>query len=88
MSVATEPACPRWLNWSEQPINWTRDDHPLVVENLGTLALEVSPQIGCYTLDKVLMDGGSNINILYYETFGRMGLTQNNYNPPTPFLME
>ena len=36
----------------------------------------VSPQFGGYTLDKVLMDGGSSINILYYETFLRMGLTQ------------
>src|SRR3954469_1104821 len=75
MSVATEPACPRWLNWSEQSITWTRDDHPPVVENPGSLALVVSPQIGCYTLDKVLMDGGSSINILYYKTFQRMGLT-------------
>src|ERR1041385_8842376 len=48
---------------------------PPMVENPGSLALVVSPQIWCYTLDKVLMDGGSNINILYYETFHRMGLT-------------
>src|SRR3954467_13903293 len=75
MVVVTEPACPRWLNWFKQPITWTRDDHPPVVENPGTLALVVSPQIGCYTLDKVLMDGGSSINILYYETFRGMGLT-------------
>ena len=53
-----------------------RDDHPLVVDSPGTLALVVSPQIGGYTLDKVLMDGGSSINILYYEIFLRMGLTQ------------
>src|SRR3954471_8811791 len=76
MVVTTELAWPRWLNWSEQPITWTRDDHPLVVEKPGALALVVSPQVGGYTLDKVLMDEGSNINILYYETFLRMGLTQ------------
>ena len=35
MAVTTEPAWPRWLNWSEQPITWTRDDHPPVVENPG-----------------------------------------------------
>src|ERR1041385_87400 len=28
MAVTAEPAWPRWLNWSEQPITWTRDDHP------------------------------------------------------------
>ena len=47
-----------------------------MVDNPGALALVVSPQVGGYTLDKVLMDGGSSINILYYETFLRMGLTQ------------
>ena len=47
-----------------------------MVDNSGGLALVVSPQVGGYTLDKVLMDGGSSINILYYETFRRMGLTQ------------
>ena len=76
MAMATEMVCPRWLNWSEQPITWTRDDHPLVVDNPGALALVVSPQVRGYTLEKVLMDGGSSINILYYETFLRMGLTQ------------
>ena len=76
MVVATEPAWPRWLNWSEQPITCIRDDHPLVVDNPGALALVVSPQVGGYTLDKVLMDGGSSINIMYYETFLGMGLTQ------------
>src|SRR4051812_5745321 len=76
MAVAIETACPRWLNWSEQPITWTRDDHPLVVDNPEALALVVSPQVIGYTLDKVLMDGGISINILYYETFHRMGLTQ------------
>jgi len=76
MALATEPAWPRWLNWSEQPITWTRDDHPRVVDNSGALALVVSPQVGGYTLDKVLMDGGSSINILYYDTFRKMELTQ------------
>ena len=35
----------------------------------------MAPQVGGYKFTKVLMDGGSNINILYYETFRRMGLT-------------
>ena len=81
MAVTSEPAWPRWLNWSKQPITWTRDDHPPVVDNPGSLALVVSPQIGEYTLDKVLMDGGSSINILYYDTFRRMGLTQKQLQP-------
>ena len=79
--VATQPAFPRWLNWSEQPITWTRADHPPVVENPGALALVVAPEVGGYTLEKVLIDGGSSINILYYETIHRMSLTQNQLQP-------
>ena len=41
----------------------------------------VAPQVGGYKFTKVLMDGGSSINILYYETFRRMGLTDKNLKP-------
>ena len=54
---------------------WSTEDHPPRVDNPGHLALVVAPQVGGYKFTKVLMDGGSSINILYYETFRRMGLT-------------
>jgi hypothetical protein len=38
--------------------------------------LVVAPQVGGYSLTKVLMDGGSSINILYYDTFRRMNLSE------------
>ena len=60
---------------------WSREDHPPRVDNLGHLALVVAPQVGGYKFTKVLMDGGSSINILYYETFRRMGLTDKNLKP-------
>ena len=75
---AVEPVVPRYLRWSEQPIVWSREDHPPRVDNPGHLALVVAPQVGGYKFTKVLMDGGSSINILYYETFRRMGLTDKN----------
>ena len=78
---SVEPAVPRYLHWSEQPILWSREDHPTRVDNPGHLALVVAPQVGGYKFTKVLMDGGSSINILYYETFRRMGLTDNNLKP-------
>ena len=73
-----EPVVPRYLRWSEQPIVWSREDHPLRVDNPGQLALVVAPQVGGYKFTKVLMDGGSSIGILYYETFHCMGLTDKN----------
>ena len=57
---------------------WSREDHPPQVDNPGQLALVVVPQVGGYKFTKVLMDGGSSINILYYDTFQRMGLTEKN----------
>ena len=45
------------------------------VDNPGEVALVVAPQVGEYKFTKVLMDGGSSINILYYDTFRRMNLT-------------
>ena len=75
---AVEPAVPRYLRWSEQPIVWSREDRPPRVDNPGQLALVVAPQVGGYKFTKVLMDGGSSINILYYETFRHMGLTDKN----------
>ena len=78
---SVEPAVPRYLRWSEQPIIWSREDHPPRVDNPGQLALVVAPQVGGYKFTKVLMDGGSSINILYYETFRRMGLADRNLKP-------
>ena len=37
--------------------------------------------MGGYKLTKVLMDGGSSIIILYYETFCRMNLTDKDLKP-------
>ena len=51
---------------------------PTRVDNPGHMALVVAPQVGGHMFTKVLMDGGSSINILYYETFRRMGLTDKN----------
>ena len=78
---SVEPALPRYLRWSEQLIMWSREDHPPRVDNPGQLALVVDPQVGGYKFTKVLMDGGSSINILYYETFRRMGLTDKDLRP-------
>lgn len=73
---ATAPDVPQWLNWSEQPITWSRQDHPPKIDYPGKFALVVAPQVKGYILTKTLMDGGSSINILYYETFQHMGLTE------------
>lgn len=65
---------PRWLNWSEQSITWSREDHAPRIEYPGRVALVARPKVADYWLPKTLMDGGSSINIMYYDTFQRLGL--------------
>ena len=40
---AVELAVLCYLRWSEQPILWSREDHPPQVDNPGHLALVVAP---------------------------------------------
>jgi hypothetical protein len=59
---------PHWLNRSEQSITWSREDHAPCIEYPGRVALIVKPKVADYWLSKTLMDGGSSINIMYYDT--------------------
>ena len=47
------------------------------MDNPRALALVVNPQIVGHALNKVIMDGGSRINIIYYNTFRCLGLSDN-----------
>ena len=63
-----QPATPPFLWWSESAITFDRDDHPDHIPNPGQYPLVVDPIIGNTRLSKVLMDGGSGLNILYANT--------------------
>jgi hypothetical protein len=63
-------AAPIYLDWSDKPITFDQGDHPDRVPSLGKYPLVVDPVIGSIRLTKVLMDGGSNLNIIYAETLG------------------
>ena len=65
---------PEYLNWSEVPIAFTREDHPPQVPKPGHAALVLDAQIGSYDMSKVFMDGGSGINIIFTETLRRMSI--------------
>ena len=59
---AVEPAIPRYLRWSEQPIVWSREDHPPRVDN---------PVIWLWWW-RLRLEGTSSRRyswILYYDTF-------------------
>jgi hypothetical protein len=61
-------AAPVYLDWSDKPITFDQGDHPDCVPSPGKYPLVVDPIIGNARLTKVLMDGGSSLNIIYAET--------------------
>jgi hypothetical protein len=67
-------AAPVYLDWSDKPITFDQGDHPNCVPSLGRYPLVVDPVIGNGRLTKVLMDGGSNLNIIYAKTLGLLGV--------------
>jgi hypothetical protein len=63
-------AAPVYLDWSDKPITFDQGDHPDCMLSPGKYLLVVDPVISNVTLTKVLMDGGSSLNIIYAETLG------------------
>jgi hypothetical protein len=84
--LAAEKAPPSFLDWSEDAITFSREDHPNRIPNLGQYPLVVDPVIGNTRFSKVLMDGGSNLNILYAHTLRLLGIRLDQLRPSTtPF---
>jgi hypothetical protein len=67
-------AAPVYLDWSDKPITFDQGDHPDYVPSPGRYPLVVDPVINNARLTKVLMDGGSSLNIIYAETLGLLGI--------------
>jgi hypothetical protein len=67
-------AAPVYLDWSDKPITFDQGDHPDCVPSPGRYPLVVDPVISNARLTKVLMDGGSSLNIIYAETLGLLGI--------------
>ena len=71
-ACAAELAIHSFLSWSDSPITFDQRDHPSHVARLGHYLLVVDPIIRKKRLTKVLMDGGSGLNILYIDTLDAM----------------
>jgi hypothetical protein len=84
--LAAEKAPPSFLDWSEDAITFSREDHPNRIPNPGQYPLVVDPVIGNAWFSKVLMDGGSSLNILYARTLRLLGIGLDQLRPSTtPF---
>ena len=77
-AVASE--APEFMHWSEKPISWSRPDHPEVMPSLCSYALVLDATFATDRLaarfSRVLIDGGSSINILYKDTMEKLGIKQ------------
>jgi hypothetical protein len=76
-----EPATPAFLQWLRSPITFDRSDHPESVLHPGSYPLMVDPIVDTKQLTKVLMDGGSGLNIMYAETLDAMGIDRSRISP-------
>jgi hypothetical protein len=84
--LAAEKAPPSFLDWSEDAITFSHEDRPNRIPNTGQYPLVVDPVIGNVRFSKVLMDGGSNLNILYAQTQRLLGIVLDQLRPSTtPF---
>jgi hypothetical protein len=64
-----------YLHWSEQPVEFSREDHPITVPRPGNAPLVLKAQIGGYDVDRVFMDAGSGINLIYAKTLRVMHIS-------------
>jgi hypothetical protein len=84
--LTAEKAPPSFLNWSGDAITFSREDHPNCIPNPGQYPLVVDLVIGNSWFSKVLMDGGSSLNILYARILRLMGIGLDQLRPSTtPF---
>jgi len=72
---------PQYLSWSSTPITFDRDEHPDKVVAPGVYPLVVDPIIINARLSKVLMDGGSSLNIIYLEILNLLGISRTQLQP-------
>jgi hypothetical protein len=78
---AAELATPAFLQWLRSTITFDHSDHLDSVPHLGRYPLIVDPIIDKKRLSKVLMDGGSKLNIMYIETLDAMSINRSRIQP-------
>jgi hypothetical protein len=69
------PISIEYLHWSEQSIDFSREDHPIKVPRPGNAPLVLKAQIGRYDVDKVFMDARSGINQIYAKILTAMHIS-------------
>jgi hypothetical protein len=75
LAITSPLATTEYLHWSEQPIEFSREDHPITVPRPGNAPLVLKAQIGMYDVDRIFMDAGSGINLIDAKTLRTMHIS-------------
>jgi hypothetical protein len=66
--MVVAPSTPEYLKCYEVPITFDRSDHPDFVSKPWRYPLIVSPIVNDVKLNRVLVDGGSSLSIMFLKT--------------------
>jgi hypothetical protein len=85
--MSIQPAVLTPLRWSEVPITFSRADQWTNFSEPGRFPLVLKPVVVGSKLNKVLIDGGSGLNVLFAKSLKKMGLDITNIltKSNTPF---
>jgi hypothetical protein len=75
LAITSPPVTTKYFHWSEQPIEFNREDHPITVPRPGNAPLVLKAQIGGYYVQRVFMDARSGINLIYAKTLRAMRIS-------------
>jgi hypothetical protein len=81
LAILSPPATTEYLRWSDQPVRFSRTDHPRKVPRPGHAPMVLKAQIGGYDIGRVFMDAGSGINLIYARTLRAMNISVESLKP-------
>jgi hypothetical protein len=81
LAISSPPSSTKYLRWSDQPVRFSRVDHPRKVPKSGHTPMVLKAQIGGYDIGRVFMDAGSGINLIYARTLRAMCISIESLKP-------
>jgi hypothetical protein len=81
LAILSPPATTEYLQWFDQPVRFSRADHPRKVPRRGHAPMVLKAQIGGYDIRRVFMDAGSSINLIYARTLKAMCISLKSLKP-------
>jgi hypothetical protein len=75
LAITLPPVTIEYLHWSELPIEFNREDHPITVPRPGNALLVLKARIGGYDVERVFMDAESGINLIYAKMLRAMRIS-------------